>query len=785
MSESVSSTRLQRSTSATPERPPTTPERPSATSTRWVRGRVLTITAMITGGGLLAFWYWSQADATLSIFETLGMILFVTLFGWIAFSFALACEGFVALRQNGAAGKSYQESSSQADFKKRNDCSTSASAGVLDGCSTDFNHRCKAEDDEASDRDRSIEQPTASEAKPAPAPIGSRCVVGPRVAILVPVYNESPTQVFAAVAAMREQLQKHLMSERDSRSGAIQFDFYILSDTTDPDVWLQEEWCWAGISEEIRRMESACEDTDRESPTDHATGSESLPIYYRHRSQNSGRKAGNIADFCEHWGSHYNHMLVLDADSLMTAETMVEMVRRMEADPRLAILQVPPAPIGLRTFFARWQQFSAATYGPLFAAGYDRFSGDDGNYWGHNAILRIAPFMAHCQLPVLDGEPPLGGEVLSHDFVEAALLVRAGWKVQLANDLGGSFEECPPTLQDFAMRDQRWCQGNLQHWRFTLAEGIRPVSRLHFLSGILAYVSAPLWMLFLVSIVLGTFVDGSQRFVASATPVRAIAIGLFVASMTLLLLPKVLAVVATVTDRVRRERAGGTWTVLRSSVFEAFVSVIVAPMLAVEHTRFVLAVLSGRTVQWTAQSRDTHGVRWSEAARQYGSLTLAGLGLAIVLFLVEPALLAWFAPVLIGWLGAIPIAVMLGSQKVGLWLKRRRWLLIPSEQSPEPIAVAQRVWTERTEAILRRVRNTSLFDQLLEDAAFRGKHLAILHASGGSQPAEPDTLTAVRETNSSAWQELPAATRRRLLCDHAWVARLGTPAVGTSSAGNL
>lgn len=744
-----------------------TVSRPSASTTRWIRSRVVLVTLTIVGLGVFAFWQWSLADATVSSFEAIGMTLFAILFGWIAFSFALAIEGFLALREDSNRRRS--SAALSPDDPATNGTPVAASDGTSH-VNQGSRHRRLGPSGRA---DTASARPDRS----APAPIGSRCQVGPRTAILVPVYNESPTRVLAAIAAMREQLKNRLASDDSCGSGPMQFDFYILSDTTNPDVWLQEEWCWAGLTEEIRRIETGGVFAEGGAAPggDHETNV--MPIYYRHRSQNSGRKAGNIAHFCEHWGSLYSHMLILDADSLMTADTMIEMVRRMEADPQLAILQVPPAPIGRRTFFARWQQFSAATYGPLFAAGYDRFSGDDGNYWGHNAILRIAPFMAHCQLPVLGGQPPLGGEVLSHDFVEAALLVRAGWKVQLANDLGGSFEECPPTLQDFAMRDQRWCQGNLQHWRFALAERMRPVSRLHFLSGILAYVSAPLWMLFLISVVLGSFVDGSQWFAASTTPVRAIAIGLFVASMALLLTPKLLAALATLADQERRARAGGAWTVIRGALLETIISVVVAPIIAVEHTRFVIAVLSGRTVQWTTQSRDDHGVLWADAARQYGALTLSGVVLAILLFLVQPVLLAWFAPVLLGWIGAIPIAVMLGSQKVGLWLKRRDWLQIPSEQSPEPIAVAHQVWIERTEAILRRVRTSTLFDRLIEDAAFRGRHLAILHASRGAQPVQPEETVAARDAISGGWPQLPPATRRRLLCDDRWVTQLGDPAV--------
>ena len=271
-----------------------------------------------------------------------------------------------------------------------------------------------------------------------------------RTAILIPVFNEDPQRVCADIAAMIDSLCND--------ESAHLFDFFVLSDSTDPDVWLEEEMTWSLLSDKVRNE---------------------CGVFYRHRAQNVARKSGNIADFCEHWGSRYPFMIVLDADSLLDGTTMIEMVRRMEADERLGILPVPCVPIGRWSVFARLQQFAAQAYGPVFTRGLAAWAGDQGNYWGHNAIIRVRPFMEHCDLPILAGSPPFGGEVLSHDFVEAALMVRAGWKVRLATDLKGSYEECPTTIADFAVRDQRWCQGNLQHLSILISEGFNPISRFH------------------------------------------------------------------------------------------------------------------------------------------------------------------------------------------------------------------------------------------------------------------------------------------------------------------
>ncbi len=139
---------------------------------------------------------------------------------------------------------------------------------------------------------------------------------------------------------------------------------------------------------------------------------------------------------------------MLDADSLMTGECIVRLALAMEADPDAGIIQTLPLIINRNTFFARVQQFAARVYGPVIATGLSTWMGRDGNYWGHNAIIRTKAFAAHAGLPDLKGKPPLGGHILSHDFVEAALIRRAGWTVYMLPDLGGSYEESPPSLID-------------------------------------------------------------------------------------------------------------------------------------------------------------------------------------------------------------------------------------------------------------------------------------------------------------------------------------------------
>jgi membrane glycosyltransferase len=291
----------------------------------------------------------------------------------------------------------------------------------------------------------------------------------PRTALVVPIYNEDTTRVFAALRAMWEGLAALPEGER--------CDLFVLSDTTDPDIWLAEIDAW-------QEMRGSVPGGER--------------VFYRRRLRNVKRKTGNIEDFVTRWGGAYAYM--------PGARRRLDHGRRrhggagprMDANPDVGLIQAPPKLVRGRSPFARVLQFSGELYGPLSASGISYWALGEGNYWGHNAIIRTGPFADLCGLPLLPGKAPLGGEIMSHDFVEAALLRRGGWQVWIADDLAGSYEEPPPTVADFATRDRRWCQGNLQHAKVLLARNLHWVSRLHLAIGIMAYVTSPLWLLFLL-----------------------------------------------------------------------------------------------------------------------------------------------------------------------------------------------------------------------------------------------------------------------------------------------
>ncbi|RRH78278.1 glucans biosynthesis glucosyltransferase MdoH [Falsigemmobacter faecalis] len=488
-----------------------------------------------------------------------------------------------------------------------------------------------------------------------------------RTVVLVPVYNEEPTITFARIAAMLDSV--------DATGQGALFDFAILSDTRDAKVAAQER-AW---------FEKLLDDTGAEGR-----------IFYRIRETNRGRKAGNIEDFFTRSGAGYEFAVILDADSLMEGETLVEMVRRMEAAPDLGLLQTLPVVVNARSSFSRIQQFSAAFYSPIFCRGLAMMQGRTGPFWGHNAIVRVRAFAESAGLPELTGKPPFGGHILSHDYVEAALLARAGWTVRVDDDLGGSYEEGPENMVLHAKRDRRWCQGNLQHGRLLFAPGLKLWSRFVFIQGILSYLSPVLWLMFLLaSIAAPLFVPPVNYFpiegwsfpvipVSEASRAIALAIGVF----SLLFLPKLLILL----DAILRGRAkgyGGAFRAGASVLTELLFSAIAAPVFLMFNTRSVLQVLSGRDGGWPAQSRGDGSLTLREAwatGAWIVSSGASGFGLA---FWFAPGLVPWLSPVLLPMFFA-PLILWASSQKGSLCR-----FLTPSETSRPAILRRHEAWITR------------------------------------------------------------------------------------------
>jgi membrane glycosyltransferase len=520
-----------------------------------------------------------------------------------------------------------------------------------------------------------------------------------RTAILMPVYNEDAAGVFAGVRAIWE-------------SAGSDFDFYVLSDSTNPTAWVAEELAWQQLRSQLNGAHN---------------------IFYRHRAHNLGRKSGNIQAFCEDWGQLYDYMVILDADSLMTGRALRELVGLMDANPRAGLIQAPPQLVGRHSLFARIQQFSSSVYGPLHIAGLALLQGPDGNYWGHNAIIRVHAFMQHCGLPKLPGKPPFGGEIMSHDFIEAALLRRAGWEVWMAPGVGGSYEEPPPTIPDYLLRDRRWCQGNLQHLRVVFAEGLTLPSRLHMALGIMSYVSSPLWVLLLVA---------SAGLVGAAehSPYYAPAVAALVAAMLVLLFgPKLLALIVIARDEDQVRAHGGLGALTRSIVLESLFSALMAPIAMLQLSWYVATILMGIAVGWGAPQRTDRALPLGYVARRYGAHTAIGVLGVIVLHIFAPASLIWFLPLLAGLVLSIPLAVLTSSPMLGTLTRHDRLFLVPSET--RGLRVLDRAHALAAAYVPPAADVRAL---VLENAELRKLHLALLADMPAEAPADPVRLAQLR-----------------------------------------
>jgi len=499
---------------------------------------------------------------------------------------------------------------------------------------------------------------------PASLTVDASKPLGVRTAVVMPIYNEDPLRVSAGLEATLVGLER-------TGEGA-HFDFFVLSDTRDA-VHGQAE---RRMVEGLRRR--------------HADSR--IKIFYRRRSKNVGRKAGNIEDFVKRWGNAYAHMVVLDADSVMSGETIVSLARLMEAHPDAGIIQTLPVPANRETAFARILQFSSRLYGPVLASGLAFWTGGAGNYYGHNAIIRIAAFARHCGLPVLPGGAPLGGEILSHDFVEAAMITGAGFKVWIVPELAGSYEEMPANVIDYATRDRRWCQGNMQHSRLLSFPGFRLMGRLHLSMGVAAYLTSPLWLALLS---LST-ADAVQRAIEGPVyfkpgfnlfPNWPIATDfqinlLLTMTLVALFLPKLMGLMLVVFSPARRRPYGGLMGLLPSVLIETIFSTLLAPIMMLFQSLFVTAAFSGRSVAWEAQPRDDRGLSWREGLKRHAGQTLLGLVWAGAVFWIAPAFFWWLTPIFAGLAVAIPLSVLSSRSSLGLKLKHWGLFLTPEETRP-------------------------------------------------------------------------------------------------------
>ncbi|MDB5818604.1 MAG: glucans biosynthesis glucosyltransferase [Rhizobacter sp.] len=560
-----------------------------------------------------------------------------------------------------------------------------------------------------------------------------------RTAIIMPICNEDVSTVFAGLKATCESLA--------ATSESKQFDVFVLSDTSDPDARTAELAAWAQLKDEM---------------------GDKGQIFYRWRQRRTRRKAGNVADFCRRWGRAYRYMVVLDADSVMSGDCLVNMVRMMEANPQTGIIQTAPQACGLTTLHARSQQFASRVTGRLFTAGMQYWQLGDSHYWGHNAILRVEPFMKHCALATLPGRGGLSGEIMSHDFVEAALMRRAGYHVWLVSDLVGSYEQQPPDLLSELQRDRRWCQGNLQNARLLAEPGLMGVHRGMLATGAMAYASAPLWLLF---VILGLSIRLFGDSFGQVGLPMAMA-GLWAMTGSMLIVPRALGVVAVLMKGEQRF-FGGVAPLLTSAVIEAALSVVQAPLRMVAHTTFVVAGLTGIKLDWKSPPRSAKATGWDIAARRFGPAAVIATIATSVVAWFDPIAALWLAPMSVPLILAIPLSVVTSRADLGEWMMKHQWLTTPEEVWAP--AVLRQAW-----ALAARTVTEPRWLDVFTDSRLA---LVVREAMGGRQTTR-GLRGEVRLRNLERVVERPegigsltSAERMRLLSEPTALARLGTPAV--------
>ncbi len=539
-------------------------------------------------------------------------------------------------------------------------------------------------------------------------------------ALVMPIYNEDPLRTAAALQAMAEALAR-IDAHRS-------FEIAILSDSTNADAWIRETLSVDRLRNSLLPI---------------------MPVWYRRRWQNVARKSGNLEDFVTRWGGRYDHMIVLDADSLIDAPTLQRLVQAMQSDPDLGILQTSPQLIGAKTFFGRLQQFAACVYGPVITRGLAAWSGDSSNYWGHNAIIRMAAFAQNCGLPKLAGRKPFGGYVLSHDFVEAALMRRGGWKVRMATDCGGSWEESPPSLIDIAIRDRRWAQGNLQHMKIIGSAGLSFTSRMHLGVGIMSYLSSPLWLVMIgIGFALAVqshlirpeyFNHDFQLFPSWPRFDVELMMTLFWFSMVVLLIPKMLGLIRALLSKRIRGGGGGAIGVAASFLLEVILSALYAPILMLIQCRHVFEVFMGRDSGWKPQRRDGAGTSWADAWHYHKRHMFLSCVTAVIVWFLSPPLLVWLSPALLGLFLAVPLSRASGSERLGKILSKMALLRTP-EEAEMPTLLARR------EELVRQA--TALPDDGLRHLA-RHRESRLTHINGNLARApdprghpDPATFTA-------------------------------------------
>jgi membrane glycosyltransferase len=451
-------------------------------------------------------------------------------------------------------------------------------------------------------------------------------------AILLCIRNELPERMIRNLHP--------LLSGLDTSGFGDRFHVYILSDTSDAQIATVE-------SERFAELANLWDGR--------------IAMTYRRRAINTGFKAGNIRNFCEQWGTKHEFAVSLDADSFMTAEATLLLIRIMQADPELGILQGLVVGLPSTSAFARVFQFGMRLGMRSYTIGSAWWQGDCGPYWGHNAVFRLGPFIAHCELPVMSQDGTEARHILSHDQIEAALMRAAGYSVRVLPDEGLGWEENPPTLLEYIRRDLRWCQGNMQYWRFLTMPGLKPVSRYQLGLAILMFIGSPAWIGMLV---LATLALTSVETPADFMRIDA-GIGLFVCVLVMWFSPKIASAIDILLRPELQREFGGAGRFVANFVIEAVYSVLLCPIVWFGHTIFLSGLLLGRDIGWIGQTRDDHAVPFAQAVQSLWPHTLLGCATLGLLATTQPAALPYALFLAGGPALSIPLATITAWPSLG------------------------------------------------------------------------------------------------------------------------
>jgi len=463
-------------------------------------------------------------------------------------------------------------------------------------------------------------------------------------AICLMIRHEDVTPCFARLGAMIDDI--------DASGTGDHFTFHVLSDSQLPGAIADEAAAFARLRDGRNRPET---------------------IIYRRREANTGFKAGNMRAFATTARDTHDYMIVLDADSMMSAEAILRLVRVMQANDRLGILQSLVVGRPAASGFARIFQFGMRHAMRMQTIGTAWWQGPSGPFWGHNAIIRLRPFVDCCDLPVIPGRGPLRGDLLSHDQVEAVLMRIAGYEVRVIADEFGSSEENPPDILEFIKRDLRWCQGNMQYIHLMRLPGLQPMGRFQLINAIMMYVGAPLNFLMLMSGLAIAFTGTGRAFATG------LAFALYLIVMAMIFAPRLLGVVDVLLRPGASRRYGGRGRLLTGVIIDLVFSLCLGSIMLVIQALFMLSLALGRRAGWQAQNRAARRIGLAAFARTLWPVMLYGAFAGLVLAAVAPGALPWAVPTIGPCLAVVPFAALSAQPGIGAWLARHHVCAIPEE----------------------------------------------------------------------------------------------------------